>query len=369
MTNRERLLKVLSFEPVDRLPNYELGIWGQTLDRWLSEGMPPDVMYNDWFEGDVYFHFDRRAYARIHVGYLPGWDYEVLEEDERYVTARHWNGVVTRALKEGTSRGTRASMDQYLAHPVTDRASFRDLLWRLNPESPTRYPFWWDEQARLWKDRDYPLILLSNGTFGLYSGLRNYVGTEGLSYLFHDDPAFVEEMLDTHTERFLQMIERALEDVEFDYFNFFEDLAGKGGPLISPQLFRRFLLPRYQRIIERMRKAGIRHFWFDSDGDVGVLIPLLIEAGITCLWPLEQASGMDPVRLRKEYGKDIAFAGGIDKRELTKDRAAIERELNAKIPPLGESGGFIPHLDHTFPPDISYDNFLCYLELKEKLIG
>ena len=161
---------------------------------------------------------------------------------------------------------------------------------------------------------------------------------------------------------------RARDEVRFDYFNFFEDFAGKGGPLISPALFRKFLLPRYRRIIDAFRASGIEHIWLDSDGDTRVLLPLLIEAGITCHWPLEQASDMDPIPLRREYGRDLVFCGGIDKRELTKGKKEVEAEVNAKIPPMLEQGGFIPHLDHTFPHDIPYENFLHYMELKQKLL-
>ena len=111
------------------------------------------------------------------------------------------------------------------------------------------------------------------------------------------------------------------------------------------------------------------YFWLDSDGDVEAIIPLLIESGIDCLWPMEQASGMDPVRLRKKFGNDIVFAGGIDKRELAKGRTAIDNELRSKILPLRECGGYFPHVDHTVDPGVSYDNWLYYLEAKEKLIG
>ncbi len=369
MNDRERLLAVMAFERPDRLPNYELGCWGQTIERWEGEGMPADAVYHNWFDGEPYYGVDRRGFAGLRTGLLPEFEPEVLEEDERYVLQRHGNGIVSRALKEGTVRGTRPSMDQYVSHPVTDRASFGEIARRMNPASPIRYPLWWDEWVRTWKTRDYPLILLTNGAFGLYSRLRDWVGTEELSYLFYDDPAFVEEMLEFATDFLLQLVERALAEVQFDYFNFFEDFAGKGGPLISPAIFRRFFMPHYRRIIEAMRRAGIRYFWLDSDGDVEVLIPLLIEAGITCLWPMEQASGMEPVRLRTQFGRDLAFAGGIDKRALTRDRKAIEDELYSRIPPMLESGGFIPHVDHMFPPDISYDNFLYYMELKARLIG
>ncbi|HUU43584.1 MAG TPA: uroporphyrinogen decarboxylase family protein, partial [Planctomycetota bacterium] len=152
-------------------------------------------------------------------------------------------------------------------------------------------------------------------------------------------------------------------------FNFFEDCAGKNGPLFSPDLFRRFFLKPYRCITDRMRGAGIRSFWVDCDGNPELLIPLWMEAGINCLWPLEQASGMDPVRLRRSFGTDLVLAGGIDKREIARGPQAIEKELYAKIPPLVEQGGYIPHIDHTVPPDVSYEDFMCYLELKLKLTG
>ncbi|MBN1864279.1 MAG: hypothetical protein JW808_05210 [Victivallales bacterium] len=369
MNDRESFNMITSFEKADHVPNYELGCWGQTWQRWIEEGMPADEqLYNNWFEGEPYFNLDRRDFAKINQGMIPAFEYEVIEENAETITARNTAGIVTKALKTGTVRGTRMSMDQYISFPVRDRQSFCELKKRYNPETPVRYPKWWDEQVRIWRDRDYPLCLLSNGTFGLYSQLRSWVGTEEISYLFYDDPAFVEEMIEFNTDFLLKLVEKALKDVKFDYFNFFEDFAGKGGPLISPDLFKKFLMPSYKRIIQRFSQAGIRHFWFDSDGDCEVLIPLLIESGITCLWPLEQASGMDPVRLRKKFGKEIAFAGGINKLELAKDRKSIDEELYSKIPPLIELGGYIPHLDHTFSPEISYDNFLYYLELKKKLL-
>jgi uroporphyrinogen decarboxylase len=252
---------------------------------------------------------------------------------------------------------------------VTGRKSFREIKKRYNPNSPIRYPYWWDGMVSYWRRRDYPLCLLTNGSTGLYWQLRRWVGTEGISYLFYDDPSLVEEMVEFLVEFILKVTEKARKDIQFDYFNFSEDFAGKSGPLLSPATFRKFLLPGYRRITEEFRRDGIKYFWLDSDGDTRPLLPLMIEAGITCHWPLEQASYMDPVALRKEFGRDLVLCGGIDKRELRKDRKAIEREVFAKIPPLLESGGFIPHLDHSFPPDISYDNFRYYMELKLKLIS
>ncbi len=363
---------IMKGQASDFVPNYELGAWGQTIVRWRNEGMPEDKARTgdmNMFEGDDYHGLDRRAFANLDTGMIPDFGYEVLEETDRYVIQRHGNGVVSKSLKEGTERGTRMSMDQYLSHPVTDRKTWADVKRRYDPTAPVRYPFWWDEQVRLWKGRDYPVCLLGNASFGLYSQLRSWCGTEEISYLFYDDPALVEEMIETNADFLIALVQRALKDVRFDYFNFFEDCAGKGGPLYGPEIFKKFFEKPYKRIIAAMRKAGITSFWLDCDGDPEVLIPYWMDAGITALWPLEQASGMDPVRLRKKFGTGLVLLGGIDKMEIARGPKAIEKELRRKIPPLVEQGGYIPHLDHTFHPDVSYKDFLYYLELKKKLMG
>ena len=372
MNHRECFNKVMAGEPTPWVPNYELGCWGQTVQRWYDEGLPPAKTYigrTDMFEGEPYFQLDRRNFARLDHGMDPPFAYQLLEETDRYVIARHANGIVTQALKEGTVLGTRMSMDAYLSYPVTDRATWNDMKRRYNAGSLHRYPFWWDEQARMWRDRDYPVCLLGNGTFGLYSQLRSWVGTMEVSYLFYDDPGLIDEMLEFATDFLLSLVERALHDVQFDYFNFFEDCAGKGGPLYGPALFDRFFRRHYRRIIDRLHRAGIRSIWLDCDGDMEALIPSWMDVGVNMAWPLEQASGMDPLRLRRKFGKGLCLAGGLDKREIAKGPAAIERELRTKIPPLLEQGGYIPHIDHAIDPDISLDNMNYYMDLKRKLTG
>jgi len=371
MTHRECFLKVLACEPTPWVPNYELGCWGQTVERWWREGMPPGrsrVGSTDMFEGEPLFGLDRRAFARLNTGMIPGFEYEVLAEDEETITARHANGIVTRALKTGTVRDTRMSMDTYLSFPVRDRQSWAELKRRYDPDLPVRYPLWWDEMARAWRGRDYPVCLLGNGSFGLYSQLRSWVGTENLSLLFYDDPALVEEMVEFNTEFLLRLIEPALKDVQFDYFNFFEDMACKSGPLCSPACFRRFIMPHYRRVIDHLKSHGVKYCSLDSDGNTEPLIPLYMEMGIDIHWPFERASDMDPNRLRKQFGKDLRIWGAVDKRELAKGKAEIDAALR-ELAPLIEQGGFIPHLDHTFPPDISWANFNYYWEQKAKLLA
>jgi uroporphyrinogen decarboxylase len=369
MNDRERFDRILSFRPVDRGVNFELALWGQTLDRWWDEGLPQDVHIGTLLEGNEFFGLLRVGYLPLRiVQMMPAFDEVVLEETDRYVIKRWPDGHVSKALKTGAAHGTRASMDQMISFPVTDRDSFEAIKRRYNPDSPARYPEWWPDVARCLADRDYPLALTRNACFGLYSFMRRLMGTETACTVFYDDPALAADMLDFLTDYFVAVTRCALDQVDVDFFNFFEDFCYKAGPLVGPNLFRKYLMPRYRRIIDLLRSHGVRHIWLDSDGNTELLIPLFIEMGITCHWPLERAAGMDPVRLRARYGHDLALVGGIDKRELTKGRREIEQEVR-RLAPLIEDGGYIPTVDHAVPPDVPYENWLAYLEVKRALLG
>lgn len=368
MTNRERYVNCVTFRPVDRVPNHELGIWGQTYDRWLAEGMPPEAIREGWFDGIEYFGLDRREFLNINLGMIPAFDHQVIEETDRYVIARNGQGIVTKALKEGTAHGTRMSMDQYLRFPVETPEDFAALRKRYEASNPLRYPTYWESRVKCWNAREHTMCLGVNTCVGLYSNLRRWMGTENLSLAFYDQPDLVHAMVEFVADFTMQTVQRAIEDVDIDYFNYFEDFACKSGPLLSPAIFRKFFMPHYKRMNEFFRAHGINIIALDSDGNTEPLIPLMIECGVTLHWPCEIASGMEPQKLRKEYGHDLALSGGIDKREIAKGPEAAEREVLRKVPELIADGGYIPTLDHTFPPDISYDSFLHYLEIKQRCL-
>jgi hypothetical protein len=373
LTDRDRFLRIMSYQAVDRVPYWEMTLWGQTLDRWLSEGMPTietDLLGPFGLRaGCRFFGLDRKDFADVRLEALPPFPETIMEETDRYRVFIDVEGSTRRALRAGESHGTRTSMDTFIDFPAKTREEWAAFKKRFDPSTPARYPKWWEEKVRVWSGRDYPLLLPANSehNFGLYSFLRRCMGTVNACLVFYDDPAFAEELLDFYTDFTIETIHKALHDVQLDCFNIFEDMAGKGGPLVSPHLMRRFMVPRYRRLTDFLRSHGLQFISMDSDGDMRPLISLLLESGINCLWPLEPASGMDPIALRKEYGRDLRLWGGIDKRELAKGPKEIEQELLAKIPPMLEQGGCIPMLDHDVPPDVSYSNFLYYLDLRRRI--
>ena len=154
------------------------------------------------------------------------------------------------------------------------------------------------------------------------------------------------------------MAEKLTSEVEFDSAVFWEDMSGKTGPLISPVTFKEFMTPCYKKITDFLKTKKIKYFNVDSDGNVGSLIPLFLEAGLNSMYPFEQQAGNDMLELRKKFPQ-LRMIGGIDKNILYKGREHIDMELQ-KVPALIKQGGYIPYIDHLVPPNSSWENFKYY---------
>jgi len=234
---------------------------------------------------------------------------------------------------------------------------------RLNPDSPVRYPLYWEEKVRIWKDRDYPLSI---GGGSIYGWIRNWMGLSHVCTTFYDDPDWIHEMMEYVADFLVATLTRAFEQVDFDYVTMWEDMAYKAGPHISPRMWREFMLAPYQRVTSLFHDHGVHLIFVDSDGDSGPLIPLWLEGGVTGFYPIERAAGMDAVALRKEYGRQLRLIGGIDKRAMKAGPTEIDREL-AHVAPLVADGGYIPWCDHLVPPDVPYEHYAYYLRRMKEM--
>ena len=373
MTQKERFVRTLKFEPVDRAPFMEIAVWAQTRERWIREGMPEDADTSFMHRGSEYFGLEGYETLRIDaIAPRPIRETQIVEETDEYEVFVDGLGRTRRALKAGTVGGTRMSMDTYIDFAVKDRASFREYRKGYDARyDAERYPPDYEDIREALARSDLPLTLLDPlyGTFGYYSMLRNWIGTEPLCYMFYDDPKLIEECLDVLSEFAMRLLARALKEIKFDFYYIHEDMAGKGGPLMGPELFRKFILPHYKRFIEFLKSNGVRVVLVDTDGDHNVLIPVMLEAGVDGFGPIERAAGMDPVAVRKEYGKSVCMVGGVDKREIAKGPKAIDAELERSVLPIIEQGGFIPTIDHAVHPDVSLDDFEYYLDAKRRILG
>ncbi len=321
MTHRERFNRVMHFQPVDRIPNEEFGYWGETLERWRSEGMPANA------DEELYFTLDIRRERRLmpvnNTGAIPGLGFRILSLDDLERAKPHYN-----------------------------------------PHSPERYPQNWDALVENYKTRDYPLGLNMTGFFGQP---RGWMGLANACTGYYDNPDLMHAMGDCWADFVIESSRRALEEVDVDFVQVWEDMAYNHGSLISPGSFREFMTPYYKRVTDFIRAHGVDVILCDCDGNVNELVELFIEAGVNGLYPLEIVAGTDPFAIREKY-PDFLLLGGIDKMALSKGPDAIDQEIE-KASQLMRHGGYIPFTDHRVPSDVPLANFQYYMLRKREMIG
>jgi uroporphyrinogen decarboxylase len=354
----ERFHACLNYEPADAVPYWTWGGWPETIERWKTEGYDPQTM-------DLRLGADRVHWIGHWFFPNPPFAHEVIEEDDTHILYINHEGILMREMKNNPH----SSMPQFVRFPVETRADFRHF-WRerMRPDLSQRIGPDWKERLRALRAQPIPFIIISDRWGGFFGPLRNLVGVERLCMLFYDDPAFVEEMMDTNADFLIAMMDQILDVVDIDVFAFWEDMAYKTGPLLSPPLARRYMLPRYRRVVEFLRGRGVRYIGLDSDGRIDSLIPIWLDAGLNFLYPFEVQAGMDVLAVRRKYGKELRICGGVDKRAVAAGPEAVEAEL-ARVKPLIDEGGYIPMLDHSCPPDISFPNYRHYMKRLGEVCG
>ena len=138
----------------------------------------------------------------------------------------------------------------------------------------------------------------------------------------------------------------------------YDDMAGNS-LMFSPAHFEKVLLPCYREMIRAYKAAGAKYVFLHSDGDIRLLLDMLVDAGIDGLNPLERRAHMDLIELRQRYPKLILTGGMCNTHTLVKGTPAqIEAEARAIID-VGRHGGVIIGT-HSISPEIPLENYLVY---------
>ena len=362
MTDRDRFRETLTFGKPDRI-FYDFGRpRASTFAAWRLQGLPRLKVggefgqrsgYDELVGGDT---LERSL--PICAGPIPAFEEKVLEQTEHGEIRQESSGIIVHdAGKKLNTPGFRTR--SFLSHPVQNRVGWLDMQRRFDPSSAGRYPDNWEVLVERHRQRDFPILVCLPG---LYWSVRDWVGFERLSVMFYDEPTFVHEMMEHVTVFLIELLRRALDHGMIDAVSLSEDMAYKTACMISPAMFEEFMLPRYRRLVRAIENAGVAVVLVDSDGHIGELIPLWIDAGVDGTWPIEIAAGNDPVAYRKRFGKKVALWGGIDKREI-RSREQVYREVMGKVPWLIDQGGYIPKIDHGIPPDVPLRGFLYMCEV------
>ncbi len=357
MTDRERFLNCIMGEKVDRVPYWLFwGPWGSTRERWGREGYPEGKSFRDIFGSDW-----APVELDVNCGPCPVIERKVLAEDDNYVTFIDWWGIKRRDYKGGMS------MSEFLEFPVKDRKDWEEFRDRyLNPDDPRRLDGDWRECAKECVAKGRPIQLGQFPNVGIFGTLRWLLGDEECLISFYTQPDLVHEIMEHMTDIYLTVWGRVVREARVDVIHMWEDFCGKQGSLISPAHWEEFVAPCYRRVKRFSKEHDIPVLSVDTDGQPDGVIPVMMKAGVNYLFPFEVAAGCDVNVFGKKY-PTLGMMGGIDKRALAKNPAAIDRELD-RIMPAVRKGRYIPDLDHLIPDDVSWPNFQHYAwSLKKRL--
>lgn len=345
MDSRERVLRALRREKADRVPIHD-SVWVETMRRWEREGYPAGIPPEDHFDWEI---------VSVWFDNSPMFEIKTLHADDQYIVETTPFGGVRRNLR------SLASTPEIIDWGVKTYDDWLRVKERLRPDY-TRCD-WVTLRSRYQRARSMGKCVTLNAVIG-FDYLQNLIKTEELLVIMIENPRWFREMVETVADLTLRMTEMVIAaGFEPDAAWFFNDMAYRNGPLFSPKLYRETILESDRALCSFHHARGAPVI-YHTDGDIHLLIPHLIEAGVDCLQPLEVKAGMDVRQLVNQYGDRLSFMGNIDTRAMADpDPAALEREIIPKLEAAKRHGGYIFHSDHSVPPNVSYDQYRRALSL------
>ena len=357
VNTRERFVKTLTGQEVDRVPFMKVfGGPNRVLPHWEDEhpGLSECIDEILQFEGRMR-GWDR---APVNVDASQLGEAEILDETETQIVRRRGDGRV-EVIYRGSDYN-RHSIDW----PVESREDWEQYkAHHLRPDDPSRFPGNWPELVEQYRNRDYPLQLTHRGVYGFP---REIMGDENLAYAFYDAPDLVHDIMDYYTDMAIAVWEKMVTDVEFDLIECWEDMASRTGSFISPATFREFMTPNYRKIARFAEEHAIPIVLVDSDGLIEDLTELMLEGGVTALYPYEVQSGNDVARVRERF-PSVGCVGGLNKQVMAEGKEAIDREME-KARRYIELGRYIPGPDHFVLSDVNWAGYRYFMESLREVV-
>ncbi len=228
---------------------------------------------------------------------------------------------------------------------------------------PSRFAGLRERALRLRKETPYAVV---SGISGVVYEICWYMrGLESLMMDLIQQTEAVEAIIDRTLRFWLDWFDLFLKEVGdvVDVVMIGDDLAGQNGPLFSPKIYRSIVKPRQKKLVQFIRSRTQARIWYHTCGSAVAYIPELLDNGVDILNPVQvSARGMDPARLKAEFGDRLVFwGGGIDSQKVlpfaspAEVRESVRRNLEAFKP----GGGYVFNNVHNIQADVPADNVLA----------
>jgi uroporphyrinogen decarboxylase len=188
------------------------------------------------------------------------------------------------------------------------------------------------------------------------------------------EPDRAHDLLERLTQLHLTRLEKYLGLVGsyIDVVVFHDDLGMQTGPQISPRMYREFFKPRHGRLCQRAKEVADVKVMLHSCGDLRLLLPDLIEAGLDAVNPVQiSCKGMEAAGLKRDFGKDITLWGGGCDTQWLLSRGTPEEirvHVTQQVEILRQGGGFVFQQVHNIQADVPPQNIVAMLDTARGLV-
>lgn len=358
LTSRQRVFRMFEHREADRIPIIDAP-WKSTLERWQREGLPKK-RWVDYYGADLTWidHFGVDFVGGFGMDNSPRYEEKTIEETEEHkIVTTQW-GVTMRVEKRAETT------PEYLDFTITDPETWDEAKARIRPEKDRIDWDYLKSDYRLWKEKDYWIHAGLN--FGFDVTHSRIIGTERMLMALVEQPEWCCDMFSNQLDVGLALLDMVWEaGYRFDGIHWCDDMGYKNNQFFSLNMYRALLKPFHQKAIDWAHAKGIKAH-LHSCGDIRPLVTELVGMGLDALNPLEVKAGMDPLRLKKEYGKELVLHGGINA-VLWDKPVQIMEEMERVIPVLRKDGGYIFSSDHSIPSSVGLEDFRRIVEWAKKL--
>jgi uroporphyrinogen decarboxylase len=354
----------MHFQTPDRTPLWQVeGITDRATIRWREEGsLKPDQSPN------VLIRFDGQLVTipLNDQAPIPGFKEETLKETDAYILYRDVHGSTVKA-----EAGARLSPYHYIYvdAPLRTLADWKQMEKRFDPFHPERLPAGLlDQKTAELRASAAPVTCAM--TWGPARGIKNgyMFGFDRFMEIVVLEPEILQTVFAFWAEYMITLLGRVTDALALDAFVFRDDGMGyKTSTLIGPDTFDRVFKPHMARVTGFLRSKGVDTIVYYSSGNLEPILPSLLDIGINTITPVECAAGMQALELRRRF-PELRMIGNISREALMQGRAAVEKEVQRKIPPLMAQGGYLPAFDDMLMPDMRLEDILYCAELVRQVV-
>jgi uroporphyrinogen decarboxylase len=362
LTSRERVILALSHQETDRTPT-DLGGLSSTLrtkDLYQRTreflGLPPLKKVRHFLDEHIILDEDILNLLKIDTRYIrtgaaQNWTREKLDQ---YTVRDEWGTSWTKP-----PHLTYASI---VDHPISEPTL--DALQEYaapDPDDPGRYEGLRERAKELSEKTEFAIIADYPSGAGVFDQAWRVRGMSNLLIDMLENPEFCRALFNLIGDWYEHVYNRYMQEVGpyIQMVMLYDDLAMQEGPIMSLELFRRYVKPQHEKVIRSIRNYTDAVICLHICGSAYAFIPELIEMGINVLNPVQiRARDMEPEKLKAEFGDVLSFHGGVDAQDLLPYQSAdeVDKEVRRLEKILGKNGGYLLAPCHSIQPDVPPEN-------------